>query len=48
MLKISCVGGQERIGQWGLAQCKRWDDIKETEGKVKDDNLRKVNGRTVW
>ncbi len=42
MLKISRVGGQERSGQWGLKQCKRWDDVKETEGKVKDDNLRKV------
>jgi hypothetical protein len=48
MLKISRVGGQERSGQCGLAQCKRWDDDKETEGKVKDDNLWKVNGRTVW
>ncbi len=48
MLEISRVGGQERSGQWGLKQCKRWDDVKETEGKVKDDNLRKVNGRKVW
>ncbi len=45
MLKISPVGGQERSGQWGF---KQWDDVKETEGKVKDDNWRKVNGRKLW